>query len=119
MILDIFRATASRIPIARTVNYHIQDIYSSISKKYRENDEWGKCSCCGKFTRFKYTKYFDVSSHVATTDYYAPEHERSLLWSDPDLASAWPIEVEPILSAKDQAGKRLKKAEVFAMIYDV
>ncbi len=48
-----------------------------------------------------------------TTEYYAPEHERSLLWNDPDLAIAWPIEVEPILSAKDRSGKRLKEAEVF------
>ncbi len=49
-----------------------------------------------------------------TTDYYAPEHERSLLWSDPDLAIAWPLEVEPIVSAKDRAGKLVKEAEVFA-----
>ncbi|MDF5725624.1 MAG: dTDP-4-dehydrorhamnose 3,5-epimerase [Rhizonema sp. PD37] len=49
-----------------------------------------------------------------TTDYYAPEHERSLLWSDPDLAIAWPLEEEPIVSAKDRVGKLLKEAEVFA-----
>jgi dTDP-4-dehydrorhamnose 3,5-epimerase len=49
-----------------------------------------------------------------TTDYYAPEYERSLLWSDPDLAIAWPIEVEPTVSPKDRAGKLLKEAEVFA-----
>ncbi|RCJ15750.1 dTDP-4-dehydrorhamnose 3,5-epimerase [Nostoc sp. ATCC 43529] len=49
-----------------------------------------------------------------TTDYYAPEYERSLMWNDLDLAIAWPIEVKPIVSAKDRAGKRLKEAEVFA-----
>ena len=49
-----------------------------------------------------------------TTDYYAPEYERTLLWSDPDLAIAWPIEEEPILSNKDKAGKQLRQAEVFA-----
>ncbi|MGI8501736.1 MAG: dTDP-4-dehydrorhamnose 3,5-epimerase [Hassallia sp.] len=49
-----------------------------------------------------------------TTDYYAPEYERSLLWSDPDLAIAWPLEVEPTVSVKDRAGKLLKEAEVFA-----
>lgn len=49
-----------------------------------------------------------------TTDYYAPEYERSLLWSDPDLAIAWPLEVEAIVSAKDRAGKLVKEAEVFA-----
>lgn len=49
-----------------------------------------------------------------TTDYYAPQHERCILWNDPDLAIAWPIQAEPILSAKDRAGKLLREAEVFA-----
>ncbi len=49
-----------------------------------------------------------------TTDYYAPTEERSLLWSDPDLAIAWQFEGEPILSAKDTLGKLLTEAEVFA-----
>ena len=48
-----------------------------------------------------------------TTDYWAPEHERSLLWSDPDLAIAWPISVAPTLAAKDAAAARLIDAEVF------
>lgn len=49
-----------------------------------------------------------------TTDYWAPAHERSLLWSDPDLAIAWPISVAPTLAAKDAAAARLIDAEVFA-----
>ncbi len=49
-----------------------------------------------------------------TTDYYAPEYERSLLWNDPDLAIAWPLQGEPVLSVKDKAGKLLREAEVFA-----
>jgi len=48
-----------------------------------------------------------------TTDYWAPQHERTLLWNDPDLAIAWPFAGEPILAAKDRAGKRLSEAEVF------
>ena len=48
------------------------------------------------------------------TDYYALEHERSLLWNDPDLAIDWPLgDAVPILSAKDRAGKTLKEAEVY------
>ena len=48
-----------------------------------------------------------------TTDYWAPQHERTLLWNDPDLAIAWPLAGEPILAPKDKAGKRLSEAEVF------
>jgi dTDP-4-dehydrorhamnose 3,5-epimerase len=48
-----------------------------------------------------------------TTDYWAPQHERTLLWNDPDLAIAWPLEGEPILAAKDRDGTRLSEAEVF------
>lgn len=61
---------------------------------------------------------FMVISEVAevlykTTDYYAPQHERSILWNDPDLGINWPLDGEPILSAKDQAGKPLKFADVY------
>jgi dTDP-4-dehydrorhamnose 3,5-epimerase len=49
-----------------------------------------------------------------TTDYYAPKHERCILWNDRDLAIAWPLKGEPILSGKDQAGKPFKDAEVFS-----
>ena len=48
-----------------------------------------------------------------TTDYWAPQHERTLLWNDPELGIAWPLAGEPILAAKDRAGKRLSEAEVF------
>jgi dTDP-4-dehydrorhamnose 3,5-epimerase len=48
-----------------------------------------------------------------TTDYYAPAYERSLLWNDPDLGIEWPLNGEPMLSGKDQAGTPFKDAEVF------
>lgn len=49
-----------------------------------------------------------------TTDYYAPEHERSIRWNDPDLAIDWPLDaVEPCLSDKDQNGTRFAEAEYF------
>jgi dTDP-4-dehydrorhamnose 3,5-epimerase len=49
-----------------------------------------------------------------STDYWFPEHERSILWSDPDIGVDWPIEFAPILAAKDEAGKRLYEAEYYA-----
>lgn len=48
-----------------------------------------------------------------TTDYYAPEHERCILWNDPDLAIAWPISSAPLLSAKDKGGLLFRDAEVY------
>ncbi len=49
-----------------------------------------------------------------TTDYYAPDDERCLIWNDPDIGIDWPKDVVPILSAKDRMGLPLGKAEVFA-----
>jgi dTDP-4-dehydrorhamnose 3,5-epimerase len=48
-----------------------------------------------------------------TTNYYAPEHERTLLWNDPALGIGWPLEGEPLLAAKDRAGKLLREAETY------
>ncbi|MDR3581121.1 MAG: dTDP-4-dehydrorhamnose 3,5-epimerase [Oryzomonas sp.] len=62
---------------------------------------------------------FCVTSEYAeflylTTDYWAPEHERCIVWNDPDLAIAWPIANEaPTVSAKDRVGKRFKEADLF------
>ena len=48
-----------------------------------------------------------------TTDYYAPEHERTLLWNDPKVGIEWPFEGEPVLKEKDARGARLATAETF------
>jgi len=47
------------------------------------------------------------------TDYYAPAHERTLLWNDPALGISWPLEGEPTLKPKDAAGAPLAQAETF------
>lgn len=49
------------------------------------------------------------------TDYYAPKHERILLWNDPSIGIDWPLtgEIQPVLSIKDQNGLPLKEADVF------
>jgi len=61
---------------------------------------------------------FVVTSEFAeflykTTDYYAPEHERSLLWNDPALGVNWELGGTPKLSTKDENGARLCDAEVY------
>ena len=61
---------------------------------------------------------FVVTSEYAeflykTTDYWAPEYERSLLWNDPAIGIEWPTNGMPTLSDKDKAAKTLAYAEVF------
>jgi len=61
---------------------------------------------------------FFVLSEIAdvlykTTDYYAPQHERCLIWNDPKLAIDWPLDCEPILSGKDRSGLSFIEAEFF------
>lgn len=46
-----------------------------------------------------------------TTDYYAPECERSIFWNDPDLGINWPLDDAPLLSAKDAHAKPLSACE--------
>lgn len=50
------------------------------------------------------------------TDFYAPQHERSIRWDDPDIGIDWPLPAgaEPVLSAKDAAAPFLRDAETFA-----
>jgi dTDP-4-dehydrorhamnose 3,5-epimerase len=48
-----------------------------------------------------------------TTDYWYPQHERSLLWDDPALGIRWPLSRPPTLAAKDAAAPTLAQADVF------
>jgi len=48
-----------------------------------------------------------------TTDYWYPEHERSLLWNDPAIGIEWPLGGPPMLAAKDIAGRPLASADVY------
>jgi len=62
---------------------------------------------------------FVVTSETAecaykTTDYWAPEYERTILWNDPSLNIDWPLTAAPILSSKDSQGIMLADAETFA-----
>ncbi len=49
-----------------------------------------------------------------TTDYWAPEHERCIVWNDISLAINWPIDGDPVVSAKDAEGAAFQAAEVYA-----
>ena len=49
-----------------------------------------------------------------TTDYYAPEYERVVIWNDPDLKIDWPLAEAPNLSEKDKKAELFRDAELFA-----
>lgn len=48
-----------------------------------------------------------------TTDYWYPEHERTLLWNDPALAIVWPLDGAPKVAAKDATGRPLASADLY------
>ena len=51
--------------------------------------------------------------HYKVTDYYAREHERTILWNDHQLGIRWPLEGEPVLNEKDARGSDFRSAELF------
>lgn len=63
---------------------------------------------------------FAVTSDYAeflykTTDYWYAEHERSIVWNDPDIGIAWPSIGQPLLSSKDASARGLQNAEIFEL----
>lgn len=57
----------------------------------------------------------DVAEFIyKTTDYWAPEYERTIIWNDPNLAINWKNDVEPVISGKDANGVLFANAELFA-----
>ena len=110
--------------LVRAIAGAIFDVAVDIRKHSPTFGQWVSCTLSAENKRMfwvppGFAHGFMVVSEVAevlykTTDYYAPQHERSILWNDPDLAINWPLEGEPILSAKDQGGKPLKFADVYS-----
>jgi len=48
-----------------------------------------------------------------TTDFWAPEYERSIIWNDPDLAIDWPLVGDPVLARKDAEGRAFRDADIY------
>ncbi|MGD6856660.1 dTDP-4-dehydrorhamnose 3,5-epimerase [Bacillus infantis] len=53
----------------------------------------------------------DVEVQYKVDEVYSPENERSILWNDPEIDIKWPIDVKPVLSAKDEVAPLLKNAD--------
>lgn len=109
--------------LVRVVTGEVLDVAVDIRKSSPTFGQWVSCLLSAENKRQfwvpeGFAHGFVVLSDAAeflykTTDYYAPEHERSILWNDPDLAIDWQLKGEPKLSKKDQEGLPFKQAEVF------
>jgi dTDP-4-dehydrorhamnose 3,5-epimerase len=110
--------------LVRVVSGSILDVAVDLRKSSPTFGQWASCvlsaeNRCQFWIPEGFAHGFLVLSDYAdvlykATNYYAPQHERCLLWNDPDLAIDWgELKDLPVLSAKDQAGQRFKDAEVF------
>ncbi len=110
--------------LVRVVAGEVFDVAVDIRKSSPTYGEWVGCILSEKNKRqlwipAGFAHGFLVTSDAAeflykTTDYYAPEYERSILWNDPDIGIEWPLEgITPVLSKKDEAGNSFKTAEIF------
>jgi dTDP-4-dehydrorhamnose 3,5-epimerase len=109
--------------LVRAIAGTILDVAVDIRKSSPTFGQWVSCLLSAENKRQLwippgFAHGFLVISEAAevlykTTDYYAPQHERCLLWNDPDIAIDWPLSAPPVLSDKDKAGQPLKTAQVF------
>ena len=118
-----YQIQQSQGKLVRVVSGEVYDVAVDIRKSSPTFGQWVGCLLTATNHRQMwvppgFAHGFVVLSEIAdflykTTDYYAPEHERAILWNDPQLGIDWKFQGKPILSAKDLAGTPLEQAEVF------
>src|SRR5450759_731334 len=109
--------------LVRVVSGEVFDVVVDLRKS---SPRFGKCECVTLSAENKrllwvppgFAHGFLVTSDYAeflykVTDYWAPQYERTLLWSDPELGIRWPVSAEPVLSKKDIEGVPLRHAEAY------
>lgn len=109
--------------LVRVIAGTILDVAVDLRKQSPTLGQWVSCVLSAENKRQLWVPQglahgFVVMSDTAevlykATDYYAPQHERCILWNDPDLAIDWSLTANPILSAKDQGGQPFTTAELF------
>ena len=109
--------------LVRVISGEVLDIAVDIRRSSPTFGQWASCLLSAENKRQfwvpeGFAHGFVVLSDSAeflykTTNYYAPQYDRVILWDDPDLGVDWQLKGEPILSDKDKAGKRFKEADLF------
>jgi len=115
-----------RQPQGKLVQVLAGDIYDVVVDLRRRSPTFGKWTSAqlsGGTHRMLWVPagfahgYLVLSEHAIvlykTTDYYAPEHERTILWNDPALGIRWPLEGAPIVSDKDRRAPPFSSADLF------
>ena len=109
--------------LVRVISGEVLDIAVDIRRSSLTFGQWASCLLSAENKRQfwvpeGFAHGFVVLSDSAeflykTTNYYAPQYDRVILWNDPDIGVDWQLKGEPILSDKDKAGKRFKEADLF------
>jgi dTDP-4-dehydrorhamnose 3,5-epimerase len=109
--------------LVRVVEGEILDVAVDMRRSSPNFGRWEAVRLSGENKRMMWVpagfahgfRVLSEKAHVLykATDFYAPEHERTLAWNDPDLKINWELDGEPIVSAKDQRGVAFRDAESF------
>ena len=110
--------------LVRVVAGEVFDVAVDMRKDSPQFGQWTGCHMTAENAKQLWVPpgfahgFFVMSESVdflyKTTDYWFPEHERCLLWNDPQLAIEWPLgDIAPLLAAKDAAGLPLAQADAF------
>ena len=109
--------------LVRVVSGEVLDVFVDLRRKSPTFGSWHAVRLSGENRRLAWIPVgfahgFEVLSEGAhvlykSTEIYAPELERTILWNDPDLKINWELALEPVLSEKDKIGVQFRNAEVF------
>jgi dTDP-4-dehydrorhamnose 3,5-epimerase len=109
--------------LVRAISGEILDVVLDVRQDSSTLGKWEAFQLSGENKRILWVpvgfahgfRVVSETTHVTykTTDYYAPEHERTVMWNDPDLAIDWQLDGEPTVSGKDQRGTRFRNCEKF------
>lgn len=119
-----YQIAAPQAKLVRVVAGEVYDVAVDLRRSSPSFGKWVGVTLSAENRRMLWVPVgfahgFMVTSESAeflykTTNYYAPEHERSLLWNDPKLAIPWPLAgAEPLVKPRDAAGATLDRADCF------
>ena len=109
--------------LVRVVSGEVLDVFLDLRRSSPSFGRWHGVKLSGENRRLAWIPVgfahgFEVLSEGAhvlykSTEFYAPELERTILWNDPELRIEWEDAVEPVLSDKDKTGTKFRDAEMF------